>query len=65
MTLDAISTEENDDEQHVRNLMETHQENDYAINEKKNALDNLLLLVSNIKPTQNGTTEILTDGKSS
>lgn len=35
MTLDAISTEENDDEQHVRNLMETHQENDYAINEKK------------------------------
>ena len=32
---------------------------------KKNALDNLLLLVSNIKPTQNGTTEILTDGKSS
>ena len=32
---------------------------------KKNVLDNLLLLISDIKLTKNGTTEILTDGKSS
>ena len=64
MTLDVMSIEKMMMNKVARSLMDKHQENDYGINEK-HTLDNLLLLISDIKLTKNGTTEILTDGKSS
>lgn len=44
--------------------MHKNQKNYYGINEN-NALDNILLLIRNIKSTRNDTTKILADGKSS